>query len=98
LRLQLEEARDMLRRAEEASKDGYYGSDRWLEHHKSTVDRLSQLCTIIDDSKVPAGSVIQLSPPQSTTKQVMQQHRVVALDEADRKTSLLTSATTSMGE
>ncbi len=98
LRLQLEEAREMLRRAEEASNGGYYGSDRWLEHHKSTVDRLSQLCSIIDDSEVPAGSVIQLSPPQSVSIQVTLRHRMDALDNTDRKPALLTTATTSLGE
>jgi hypothetical protein len=98
LHLQLEEARDMLRRAGEASKDGYYGSDRWLEHHKSTVDRLSQLCTIMDDSEVPTGSVIQLSPPQSATKQVTLYNRVDTFDEVDRKPFLLTTETTSKGE
>lgn len=97
LRLQLEEARDMLRRAEEASKDGYYGSDRWLEHHKSTVERLSQLCSIIDNSMVPTGSVIQLSPPQSLNKQVTLNQGVDALDEIDPKPSLLTTATRSKG-
>lgn len=64
LRQRLDEASDLLQRAEQAVSDGYYGSDRWMEHHKSTVDRLSQLCAIMDDPMVPLGSVIQLSPPK----------------------------------
>lgn len=98
LRQQLEEARGMLQRAEEATRDGYYGSDRWLEHHKSAVDRLSQLCSIMDDSKVPIGSVIQLSPPKSATKQVTLQRRGEALDGPDQMPSLLTSEVPQLGE
>jgi hypothetical protein len=65
LRLSLEEARDLLGRAEHAVGEGCAGSDRWLTHHQSTVERLSQLCSIMDDPHVPLGAVIQLSPPRS---------------------------------
>ncbi len=98
LRQQLEETRDLLRRAEEATKDGYYGSDRWLEHHTSTVERLSQLCSIIDDPKVPIGAVIQLSPPKATAQQVTMQR---GLASVGRKSHALVSqsiTTTEMGE
>jgi hypothetical protein len=98
LRQQLEEARDLLKRAEEAAKDKYYGSDRWLEHHKSAVDRLSQLCSIMDDAKVPIGAVIQLSPPKSATKQVTLQRKVNALDGVAQTPSLLTNVVASIGE
>lgn len=97
LRQQLEEARDLLKRAEEASKDGYYGSDRWLDHHKSTVDRLSQLCSIIDDPNVPIGAVIQLSPPKPSVKQVKMQRRLDAVNGAGSTSSLPTSVAT-LGE
>lgn len=63
LQQRLEEARDLLEQAEQAVGEGYAGSDRWLMHHKSTVERLSQLCSIMDDPKVPLGAVVQLSPP-----------------------------------
>lgn len=63
LRQSLEEARDLLGKAEDAVGEGYAGGDRWVEHHKSAVDRLSQLCSIIDDESVPLGSVVQLAPP-----------------------------------
>lgn len=97
LRQQLEEARDLLRRAEEAAKDGYYGSDRWLEHHTSTVDRLSQLCSIMDDPKVPIGSVIQLSLPKSAVKQVKMQRRLKMVNDAGQASSLPTNVAT-LGE
>lgn len=98
LRQQLEEARGMLKRAEEAKKNGYFGSDRWLEHHQSAVDRLSQLCSIMDDSKVPIGSVIQLSPPQSAINPVALQRSVDALDEEDQMPSLPASVMAQLGE
>lgn len=98
LRQQLEEARGMLQRAEEATRDGYYGSDRWLEHHKSTVERLSQLCSIIDDHKVPIGSVIQLSPPKPTVKKVKMQRRLDAVNDAGQASSLPSDMATSTGE
>ena len=66
LRQHLEDARELLRKAETAVGQGYAGSDRWLEHHKSTVERLIQLCSIMDDPNVPIGSVIQMSPPLGT--------------------------------
>lgn len=98
LRQQLEEARDLLQRAEEAKKDGYYGSDRWFEHHNTTVDRLSQLCSIIDDPNVPIGAVIQLSPPKPVTQQVKMQRRLDTTDETDRASSLSLGIATSIGE
>lgn len=64
LRQRLDEARGLMEKAASAVGDGYSGSDRWLEHHQSTVDRLQQLCAIMDDPAVPNGAVIQLSPPK----------------------------------
>ncbi|MEQ1600996.1 MAG: integrase [Methylophilaceae bacterium] len=98
LRQQLEEARDLLRRAEEATKDGYYGSDRWLEHHTSTVERLSQLCSIIDDPKVPIGAVIQLSQPKSVMQQVTMQRRLESVEEMSHAPASQSSTATITGE
>ncbi|MES2788576.1 MAG: integrase [Planctomycetota bacterium] len=60
-RKRLEEAKLLLLRAEEAKERGYHGADRWIDHHRMTVRRLEQLCHILDDPEVPAGSVVQLS-------------------------------------
>lgn len=68
LRHSLDEARDLLRKAEDAVSDGYAGGDRWLEHHLSAVERLSQLCSIMDDSNVPLGAVVQLAPPRGLNR------------------------------
>lgn len=64
LRQRLVEARGLLEKAELATAEGSFGGDRWRDHHRSTVDRLSQLCAIIDDPKVPNGAVIQLATPK----------------------------------
>lgn len=64
LRKRLDEATKLLAKAEAAVRDGYAGSDRWLNHHRVTVDRLTQLCSIIDDPAVPSGAVIQLAAPE----------------------------------
>lgn len=53
----------LVRMAQAATADGYSGSDRWLDHHRATVDRLNQLCSIMDDPEVPNGAVIQLAAP-----------------------------------
>lgn len=57
----LAEARELLARAEAATSEGYYGADRWMEHHQKTVARLTQLVEILDNPSIPAGSVIQLA-------------------------------------
>ncbi|MDO8208351.1 MAG: integrase [Gallionella sp.] len=98
LRQQLEEARDLLRRADEATKDGYYGSDRWLEHHASTVERLSQLCSIIDDPKVPIGAVIQLSPPKPIVETINMQRRIDVANAIGHVTSHSSGVPASIGE
>jgi hypothetical protein len=68
LRQNLEEARELLRRATDAVGDGYAGGDRWMAHHQFTIERLSQLCSILDDPHVPSGAIVQLSPPQVAKK------------------------------
>lgn len=68
LRQQLAEAMSLLAKAEEAVQDGYVGSDRWLEYHTLTTERLQQLCAIMEDSKVPLGAIIQLNNVQSASR------------------------------
>lgn len=64
----LAEAQDMFARAEAATAEGYYGADRWMEHHQRTVLRLTQLVAILDDTSVPVGAVIQLSGIPTVTR------------------------------
>jgi hypothetical protein len=61
---QLEEARGLLERAESANAGGQYGADRWVVHQQATVERLEQLCAILDDPSVPLGAFITLARPK----------------------------------
>jgi hypothetical protein len=65
VRRQLEEARRLLEQAKSAMKESNYGADRWVAHQKVTVERLEQLCSILDDPSVPVGAFISLAPPPS---------------------------------
>jgi hypothetical protein len=76
LRTQLDEARELMLKAELATKEQYYGSDRWLDHHKVTVERLSELLSIIDNPNVPNGAAIQLSPSKSPTQKISIQKKI----------------------
>lgn len=68
LRRRLDEAKVLMERAQAATSEDYSGSDRWLDHHRTTVDRLAQLCSIMDDPRVPAGAVIQLAAPNMPSR------------------------------
>ncbi len=68
LRRRLDEAKSLMEKAEAASGEGYWGSDRWLDHHRATVERLSQLCAIMDDPTVPNGAATQLATPKMPSR------------------------------
>jgi hypothetical protein len=68
LRLRLEEARSLYEHSLAAVGEGYAGGDRWMKHQEATVERLSQLCGILDDPSVPNGSVIQLATPHMASR------------------------------
>lgn len=60
LRARLAEGRRLLDHVEKALSEGYAGSDRWLDHHRGTVERLTQLCSIMDDPNIAEGTCVQL--------------------------------------
>lgn len=68
LRQRLDEAKGLMDMAQAATAKDYSGSDRWLDHHRATVDRLTQLCSIMDDPTVPEGAVIQLAAPNMPSR------------------------------
>ena len=68
----LTEAQALLARAEAATLEGYYGADRWMEHHQKTVIRLTQLAEILDNPAVPVGSVIQLADVPGVSRSIEQ--------------------------
>jgi hypothetical protein len=80
IRHKLEVAEGQLRRAEEAKADGYFGADRWHDHHVATVRRLRKLVAILDDPSVPEGSLIRLTDQTEFSAIAM------ALDERKRLT------------
>lgn len=61
LRAELGVAIESLEAARLAQGEEAFGANRWVEHHQLTVERLGQLCAILDDPQVPVGAVIQLS-------------------------------------
>ncbi len=56
-----DETQKLLDNARDAMEKKYYGSNKWVEHHTVVLDRLNQICKIIDNPNVPEGSFIQLS-------------------------------------
>jgi hypothetical protein len=60
---QLEIAEEQLKRATEARADGYFGADRWAEHHRATVERLRALAQVLSDPSVPVGALIRMVNP-----------------------------------
>jgi hypothetical protein len=57
----LVEAEELLERARKATEEGYFGADRWLEHHQKIVEVLRGHREILDDPAISADSVYQLS-------------------------------------
>jgi hypothetical protein len=51
--------RELLDEALVGEKGGEFGASRWVEHQSGTLERLNQLCAILDNPRVPSGSVIQ---------------------------------------
>ena len=98
LRQRLEEARDLQERAMQAVGEGYAGSDRWLDHHNSTVERLAQLCSIMSDPNVPLGSVVQLSPTKGNQQiETGTRGHLSAPDDQGVTAGLLADVMTSLG-
>jgi hypothetical protein len=66
IRRQLSETRSLLEAAEAAYGEGAAGSNRWVEHQRTTLARLEALCSLLDDREIPVGAAIKLfgiNPP-----------------------------------
>jgi hypothetical protein len=87
MRQRLEEALTLLIQAEKAKAEGYFGADRWMDHHKRTLERLTQLCEILDNPSVPVGSVVQLSsiPTVSRIQQAIEQRAELESSSSARR-------------
>ncbi|MDR2892037.1 MAG: integrase [Deltaproteobacteria bacterium] len=80
----LKEANDLMIMAQNAVNEGYYGSDRWLEHHKQTVARLTELHTIMKDPNIHQDAVIQLAQPRQK-KQIKNSAKALAMKKTHEK-------------
>lgn len=61
LKTKLTETEELLRRAKIATDEGYFGADRWVDHHKRILDVLRGHKEILNDPTIPDDSVYQLS-------------------------------------
>lgn len=86
IRRHREETCELLAAAKAANDEGDAGADRWVVHQQQTLERLSQLCSILDDPHVPKGAVIQLSGivPASRLEQAAESRK--ALEAAQSNT------------
>lgn len=50
-----------------AQQDKQFGANRWVDHHRITLERLNQLCNLLDNPEIPDGTFIQLSNIQVTS-------------------------------
>jgi len=65
------EVEKLLTVATKAQSDGYIGAKRWIEHHSLELQKLTELCNILDNQNVPVNSFIQISNI-STASQIEQ--------------------------
>lgn len=56
-----EQTKTLLDRAILEQQDNHFGANRWVEHHNIALERLNQLCDLLDNPEIPDGSFIQLS-------------------------------------
>lgn len=61
IRRQLSETRSLLEAAEAAYGEGAAGSNRWIEHQRTTLARLESLCSLLDNPAIQVGAAIKLS-------------------------------------
>lgn len=80
IRMCQKETRTLLNNAKEAVEDGEFVANRWVAHQSLTLQRLDQLCAILDDPAVPDGAIIQPSGvvPASRLEQAAEQRRLNA--------------------
>lgn len=87
-RAKLEETAALLKEALAADAKGYYGASRWVQHQQLTLDRLTQLVSILDDSRVQKGAVIRLAHirPASRLQQATEERKALTSNQHDAPT------------
>lgn len=83
VRSRLEETAALLKEAQAADVEGYYGASRWIQHQQMTLERLTQLVSILDDSRIREGAVIRLAhiKPASRLQQAAEERKALANDQ-----------------
>ena len=85
IRRQLEETRELLVAARKGVEDGVYGSNRWVEHQAQTLQRLEELCAIIEDPMVRQGACVQLKH-LPTVSRLVQAGQALGMDLSNNHT------------
>jgi hypothetical protein len=67
LKLQRDGIRLQLEKAEAAASDGIYGSDRWTQHQRKTLERADALVNLLESPHTPEGTIIRLSDDNEHT-------------------------------
>lgn len=84
-RAKLEETAALLKEAQVADAEGYYGASRWIQHQQMTLERLTQLVSILDDPRIHLGAVIRLAHirPASRLQQATEARKALTSNQPD---------------
>ena len=87
IREALEIAEALHKKSVEALGNNWNGAGRWEAHHYRTVKRLRNLVAILDDPKVPVGSIIRLARGDQYTSlgMALDEHKQLTSDERNAK-------------
>lgn len=84
IKSQLQETRILLDRATSKIREGDIGASRWHKHQKMTLDRLEELCRLLDNPMLPNGSVIRLSPSNAQSRMKFAASKRLELKDAGK--------------
>jgi hypothetical protein len=87
-RSMLAETASLLREAQVADADGYYGASRWVRHQQLTLERLTELVSILDDPRIQKGAVIYLAHinPASRLEQATKERKALGASQSEEAT------------
>ena len=84
---QLEEMTDqLLRKALQASSDGDFGADRWVDHHKWKLAHVRTMKTLLEAESVPEGSAFRIPDeydPSPVRRVLMDQDLIKTTADSD---------------
>ncbi len=71
VRRQLAEARVLLAKAKVGMDEKEWGADHWVMAQMDTIERLEALLAILDDPKLPDGSIIRVGGPSGPSRLIV---------------------------